>query len=171
MGIDPRAYSSERIPLPDVEWYPLPYISRTSLKMVLNPLPVPESCSHCGPDSPVFLVNNEEIYGRSFGDWPFAYLCPNCERYVGLHPGTDIPLGTLADRSTRDARKKHKKVFHEMASAMKYTRRQAYQALADEMNIPVEQCHWGWFNEKQCEEAGNICNKILDSANGARRKR
>ncbi len=41
-------------------------------------------------------------------DWPWVYICEGCGSYVGMHPFTDIPLGTLADAATREARKECK---------------------------------------------------------------
>ena len=163
MSIDPRAGSPEKIKLPEMEWYPLPYISRRALKRVKNPLPPLETCPTCGPRTPVFLVNNEEIYGREYGEWPYAYLCENCESYVGLHPGTDLPLGKLADRQTRDARKGNKKLFFAMIDQTGMNRSDAYQVLADAMEIPVGECHWGWFDAEQCRKAGQICQSKINS--------
>ena len=89
--------------------------STQALKRVKNPLPVPTICPHC--QSSVALVNNAKVYsGREYGKWPYAYLCENdaCGAYVGLHPNTTIPLGTLATASMRDARKKAKDAFNRM---------------------------------------------------------
>ena len=155
-GADPRAFSESRItPVP-----PLPHISRKALRRVKNPLPVPKDCRYCGMD--VELVNHAEIYGREYGDWPYAYLCRGCLAYVGLHPHTDIPLGTLADRYLRSARKAHKQYFQTLQRKTEWSRKEAYAFLANAMEIPVAECHWGWFEIKQCEQAGAICRDKLE---------
>ena len=46
-------------------------------------------CDYCGHKAA--LVDDSEIYGRSFGHT--AYLCRNCGAYVGCHGRTDKPLG------------------------------------------------------------------------------
>ncbi len=156
MSIDPRAHNPEKLIAP----HPLPYISRKSLKRVKDALPQPETCHYCG--SPVFLLNNSEIYGRSYGDWPYAYKCCGCDSYVGLHPGTDLPLGTLADRETREARKQYKRAFLDVQRHHEWTRRAAYAWLSRRMGIPEEECHWGMFSVDQAQLAGAICAEYLE---------
>lgn len=150
--IDPRASSPERIVPPA----PLPCVSRRALKRVKNPLPVPTECPCCGGE--VRLVNNSEIYnGRSFGEWPYMYLCKPCDAYVGLHPATDIPLGTMATKVGREARKSSKQMFHKLMEIKGFARTQMYEWLAERMKIPVGECHFGWFNEEQSATAEAIC--------------
>ncbi|HWH86187.1 MAG TPA: zinc-finger-containing protein [Pseudomonas sp.] len=145
MQIDPRANSAERLVAPA----PLPHISRRALKRVKNPLPAPTDCRYCA--GAVHLVCNSAIYhGRSYGDWPFAYLCSDCGSYVGLHPDTDVPLGTLANAQLRAARNKSKAAFHAHMKRMGLSRTGAYQWLAAQMGIFVEQCHFGWFELEAC---------------------
>jgi hypothetical protein len=148
MQIDPRANAPERIAAPA----PLPHVSRRALKRVKNPLPAPTDCRYCGDD--VRLVRNSEIYnGRSYGDWPFAYLCRGCRSYVGLHPDTDIPLGTLADDALRAARNRSKSVFHAHIKTSGLGRTAAYKWLAGQMGIEVDICHFGWFEADACDQA------------------
>jgi hypothetical protein len=158
MSIDQRAFKVDKIEPP----HPLPFVSRKALKRVKNPLPAPETCRYCGPNTPVFLGHHDEIYGRAYGEWPYLYLCENCEAYVGLHPFTDIPLGTLANAELRQARKANKAKFITLQRAKSWSRSRAYQWLADQMGIKVEECHWGWFEIGQCEQAGDICNLELE---------
>lgn len=162
MSIDPRAYSNDRLKPPA----PLPVVSRRALKRVKNPLPAPTACPYC--QGPVELVLNAEIYGSSYGGWPYAYLCRPCDAYVGLHPATDIPLGTLADRKLRQARKEYKPLFMAVMRKHGMNRNEGYPWLADKMGIPVEQCHWGWFTLEQCEQAGRICTAALVNREGVR---
>jgi len=157
MSIDPRAFSTEKLEPP----HPLPFVSRKALKRVKNPLPMPESCRYCGPKTSVFIGHHEEVYGlgRSYGDWPYVYLCEDCGAYVGIHPATDIPLGTLANPELRRARKHNKNLFNRMMDTDGLSRSEAYQILAEKLGIPVIECHWGWFDVEQCERAGQICKQ------------
>lgn len=155
-NIDGRAYSEARLVPPE----PLPYVSRKALRRVKDPLPIPRDCRYCGMD--VTLVNHAQIYGREYGDWPYAYWCQHCDAYVGVHPNTDIPLGLLADRYLRSARKAHKRYFQDMQTRARWTRSEAYQYLADKLGIPVSHCHWGWFEIEDCEKAGAICRDKLE---------
>lgn len=125
--------------------------SRTATERVKNPLPAPVECPHCR--SSVSVVRNDEIYGKCYGDWPWAYLCDGCGAYVGMHPFTAIPLGTLANEEQRRARKTCKVDFEVLWKTGRITRDQAYAELADHMGIEKEACHFGWFDVDQCHAA------------------
>lgn len=128
-------------------------------KRVTNPLPAPTECLHCA--AMVALVNNDRIYGREYGDWPWAYLCTGCGAYVGLHPFTAIPLGTLATAEIRDARKRAKAAFNPLWQLNGMSRHQAYERLASAMGISdVNTCHIGWFDADQCEDVVLAVNYI-----------
>ncbi len=111
---------------------------------VKNPLPVPTTCRHC----------NAEIYGREYGEWPWAFLCQNkdCRAYVGLHPLTGISLGTLATASIRSARRRAKDLFNPLWQSGETTRDEAYAWLTEQLGITnVEDCHIGWFDVPECK--------------------
>ena len=155
LGIDPRANSENKIEPP----YPLPFISRRSLKRVKDRLPVPTACSYCSGE--VKLASNEEIYGREYGDWPYCYMCTACRSHVGLHPKTDIPLGTLADASTREARKRAKAAFQEVTLfRFNRDRTAAYHWLGGLMKIDPRTCHFGMFTVRQCNQALGAIQKF-----------
>jgi len=140
----------------------LPFISKSATKRVKDKLPPHEVCPYC--EGRVELVSNEQIYGREYGDWPYVYLCRPCDARVGLHPYTDIPLGTLADNDLREARKSAKEPFQSLWKGpfKRFdSRNEAYKWLASEMNIPLEECHFGWFDEAQCAVAEQICRGML----------
>lgn len=138
----------------------MPESDPRAVKRVVDRVPAPRICHHCG--SPVKLANNSTIYGREFGDWPWVYLCCNrtCGAYVGMHPKTDIPLGTLADAQTREARKRAKAEFNPLWESKRLDRGQAYSRLAAKMGIPVTECHFGWFTVHQCREATLAAREI-----------
>lgn len=135
--------------------------SRRATARVTNPLPAPTCCPNCGDR--VGLVSNKVIYGREYGEWPWAYRCCNaeCDSYVGLHPFTAIPLGTLANAATRAARKKAKAIFNPLWDGGGMTRTEAYTWLAGKLGIEtVDECHIGWFDVATCERAVDICTKM-----------
>ncbi|SEU36388.1 Protein of unknown function [Burkholderia cepacia] len=124
--------------------------SRRATARVKNPLPAPTKCPYDG--GPVEIVNNSAIYGRKYGEWPWAFLCRSCRAYVGLHPFTKIPLGTLADGPTRDARKRAKAAFNPIWESGRMTRTDAYIWLARRLGIANhEECHIGWFDVATCD--------------------
>jgi len=131
--------------------------SRKRIKRVLNPLPAPTHCPYC--DSPVGMSSNIQVYGQTYGTWPWIFLCTNpfCMAYVGMHPFTNIPLGTLADKRTREARKKAKEVFNPLWQSARMTRTEAYKWLASRLAIDPGECHIGWFDAETCHQVVRIC--------------
>jgi len=135
--------------------------SRRATARVTNPLPVPTICPYC--NGPVQLVSNRVIYGREYGEWPWAYRCcdTDCDSYVGLHPFTAIPLGTLANAATRNARKRAKAVFNPMWQNGTMTRNDAYAWLAAQLGIAnKDECHIGWFDVDRCMTVVEVCNNL-----------
>lgn len=68
-------------------------------------------CPYCG--SPAKLTTSQQIYGSNF-DYGAMWCCVNyplCHAYVGCHPGTEIPLGRLANKELREAKKKAHAAF------------------------------------------------------------
>ena len=156
--IDPRASSAESLETKA----PLPLISRRALNRIKHPAAIPSACNCCGV-SGVELVDNSEIYnGKSYGEWSYAYLCRSCGAYVGLHPGTDIPLGTLADKPLRDDRQKGKAVFNQLWRDY-MSRNQAYAWLAEAMRVDPKDCHFGLFDSEQCLQARILCTQYIKS--------
>lgn len=130
--------------------------SRKATARVRNVLPIPVACNLCS--GPVEVITHIELYGQLYGEWPFAYRCQDCGAYVGMHPFTNIPLGTLADAEIREARKKCKPAFDKLwKHRHDFDRLSAYEWLAHEMGMPTEQCHFGWFTAEQCYKAKAIC--------------
>lgn len=130
-----------------------------AVERVKNPLPAPQFCPIC--EDHVDVRHHQEIYGAEFGDWPWMYACDSCDARVGMHPGTNIPLGTLADEETREARKRCKEPFESLYKTGKMSRSQAYQALADKLGIPKEECHFGWFDVAMCERAAKAAREVF----------
>ena len=138
--------------------------SRRAIARVLNPIPAPTVCPYCA--SPVSIEGNSAVYGKPYGHWPWVYLCQGegCCAYVGMHPFTNIPLGTLADEATRSARKLSKELFNPLWARGEGTmsRTEAYEWLAAQLGIPVAECHFGWFDVAMCRRAYRA---ILDRDN------
>jgi len=117
-------------------------------------LPVPENCRFC--TGKVELVNNAAFYGGKEYGWPLAYCCSSCGARVGTHPGTDIPLGTLADKVTIKARiEAHDAIGQLWKGKTAWHRAQAHQALAKAMGRRV--AHISWMDEQECRRVVELC--------------
>lgn len=152
-GADPRCHSAERIQPP----HPLPHVSRRALRRVKDRVEPPTCCPYCSGS--VELVRNDTIYGRAYGDWPYAYLCRACDAFVGLHPETDLPLGTLANRELREARKRSKSLWQAITRMKQLNRNDAYRWLAERMGIAKQDCHFGHFDLERCQKAFTVCQQ------------
>lgn len=127
---------------------------------VKDKLPKITKCEHCGGS--VNIVKNSEIYGRCYGEYPWAYMCDSCMAYVGIHKDTDIPLGTLATKEIRDARKECKPYFFRMIEELELSRGKAYKMLADKLKINPSECHFGMFDVEMCNKAKVACLELID---------
>lgn len=135
-------------------------IDPRAVERVKDKLPIPTSCRFCG--GVVTLESNSVVYGQEYGKWPYMYLCADCRAYVAVHPKTDIPMGTLANEAIRQSRKQAKSMFIEWREVcLHYNRSDAYDALAKLLGIPVNICHFGWFDVEGCNRAIEVMRKDL----------
>lgn len=114
-------------------------------------------CDYCGRRAE--FVDSSIVYGRSYG---MIYLC-RCKpgyAFVGVHKGTDRPLGRLADAGLREWKKRAHAAFDPIWKEGRFRGRRnaAYAWLSEQMNLPVEKTHIGMFDEKQCEQVVQICH-------------
>lgn len=136
--------------------------------------PIPTVCPYCG--SPVFLTSNAEVYGKAYGNGK-CYKCTVCDSYVGVHDhkvnGAYIPLGRLANRELRELKKQCHALFDPTWQKDKRLNRdKAYGRLANRLGIPIEECHFGWFDKDRLLRALEILrspgwHKGVSSDNGA----
>ena len=117
----------------------------------LKAVKVGKLCPYCKGKTE--LVTGDVIYPHRTDLYKkYFWICKPCDAYVGTHPGTDKPLGRLADENLRSAKRRAHAAFDPLWKSGKMTRKQAYQWLADQMQIAVEDCHIGWFDERLCLE-------------------
>lgn len=93
------------------------------------------------------------------------YCCTQCNAYVGVHKKSGKPLGTLANNTLRDARRKAHVAFDPLWQDKKssMTRREAYTWLADTLGIAFKDCHIALFDLTTCGHVVNLAtNKIIE---------
>jgi hypothetical protein len=118
-------------------------------------------CPYCSGNSE--LIDSKLIYGKSYAN---MYYCGKCDAYVGVHQGTKISLGRLANKELRICKKKAHNVFDpmwrkkmELENISKYEARTlGYKWLSKEMGIESKFCHIGMMNVEQCREVIKICS-------------
>ena len=121
----------------------------------------PTVCNLCG--GPVIYTSNAEIYGREYGSGK-CYLCTQCRAYVGTHkPRPREALGILADARMRAGKMACHSLFDSLwkGKGKAGKKRQAlYAWLAKQMEIPVGECHFGYFTLEQLKQAYRILEKV-----------
>lgn len=114
-------------------------------------------CQYC--NKPAALVDSSVIYGSSYG---MIYLCGDCNAYVGVHKGTERPLGTLANEETREWRRRAHKVFDPLWRQNVFTsRRTAYRWLAKALG--VREVHIGASDIETCRKIIQACEDKITS--------
>ena len=93
-----------------------------------------------------------DLYNKMF------YQCEDCEAYVGCHPGTDKPLGRLANAQLRRAKSAAHAVFDPIWKNGSKQRGEAYAWLAAQLSIDKNDCHIGMFDVGTCQRVIEICN-------------
>lgn len=115
-------------------------------------------CHLCG--GKVELVENRVMYGINLG-WPWIWLCQTsvCRAYVGCHANTYQPLGTLADRQTRAARKAAYAALHAYCdkSGMPYADAKGWVAI--QLQLPESRSGIGWLSIAQCQRLITLCER------------
>lgn len=112
-------------------------------------------CPYCG--SPAVFTDSAEIYnGKSYG---MIYLCRPCRAFVGVHMGTNIPKGPLANESLRNARKRAHAAFDRIWQEGIMSRNEAYRQAADALMI--ENLHIGGLDEDGCAAIIEYASKLF----------
>ena len=115
-------------------------------------------CPYCSNEAP--LVDGSVIYPHrpDLHSKPF-YQCAPCDAYVGCHPGTEKPLGRLANAELRRAKMAAHAAFDPLWRNGKQKRGNAYKWLAEQLGIAKRQCHIGYFDVDTCNRVKIICQE------------
>ena len=119
-------------------------------------------CQYCG--GTVVLRSADGIY-RDNPNHTMLYVCsnyPHCDAYVRTHPGTNIPVGTLANRKLRMLRNEAHHQFDQLYRSGIMSKQDAYLWLTDLLQMPLSKAHIGYLGEYYCHEASAESKKLLD---------
>ena len=90
-----------------------------------------------------------------------VYVCsryPECNSYVGVHPGTNIAKGTLADKQLRFKRIQAHQTFDQIWKNHILSKSNAYRWIADKFCLTAKEAHIGEFDLYMCEQL--ICESM-----------
>jgi hypothetical protein len=125
------------------------------------------TCPYCGAVAE--LADSSVIYGESYGK---VWICPDyprCDSFVGCHGGTDKPLGRMANRELRTAKKAAHTAFDALWRAKikqqgcpkAFARGAGYRWLSKQLGVPVQECHIGMFDVALCQQVVQVCKPYL----------
>ncbi len=87
------------------------------------------------------------------------YRCVPCRAHVGCHPGTDQPLGRLANAELRKAKMAAHEAFDPIwRGKPKGARGEAYGWLSRELGVDRSDCHIGMFDVAMCQRVVAVCS-------------
>ena len=95
------------------------------------------------------------------------YVCskfPACDSYVRVHPGTKIPMGTMANRQLRALRNEAHHYFDQLYKRGLMSKEDAYQWLASILAAPLGQAHIGYLGEYYCKQVIEASKQQLENA-------
>lgn len=124
------------------------------------------TCHYCGKEAE--LVTGKDIYPTRKDLWNKNFWrCLPCKAYVGCHAKNKKynhsgkePLGILANAALRHFKREAHAVFDKIWKEKKMSRKDAYKWLAHKLNIPKEECHIGYFDNKTILKAIKICKEM-----------
>lgn len=123
-------------------------------------------CRYCQQPARLVLIGGEGYpYGRDYGP---MWVCPPCKAWVGCHPGTEKPLGGLANAELRALKIKAHAAFDPLwqgkmrrdGCSKGKARRAGYAWLAAQLGIDVKKCHIGYMNMDECQRVVQICDAL-----------
>ncbi len=121
-------------------------------------------CPHCGAIA--VLRPASEIY-HDPERTDRLYVCsnyPRCESYVSTYPGTNVPMGTLANGDLRNLRIKAHRKFDAVWKSRIMSRENAYRWISEMFSIPLRDAHIAMFGEYRCRELIRECDRVLANA-------
>lgn len=118
----------------------------------------PPACLHCDSEGELVAGSILEPTRTNVADKWF-YVCPACkDSRVGCHGTSQTPMGMMANRETRLARRDTHTAFDAAWSRLGLTRFAAYRILASQMGLAAEHCHIANFTVDQCQQVVQICD-------------
>ena len=129
-------------------------------------------CPYCG--STAILKDASYVYGHHSSGGK-VYVCshyPACDSYVGVHQGTSLPKGslanrtlrrkgTLANRTLRKKRIRAHQVFDQIWKQEIFSKPEAYRWLADKFCLETRQAHIGKFSDYMCDQLIKEASRVL----------
>lgn len=120
-------------------------------------------CRYCEQSAQLVRYGDAEYPYR--GDYGPLWACVPCAAWVGCHPGTETPLGRLADAELRAAKQAAHAAFDPIwrrqiaaeGCTKSHARKAAFTWLAEQLGQPVKKTHIGFMDLEECRRVVEIC--------------
>ena len=119
-------------------------------------------CPYCG--STVILRSADGVYHDNHRG-TMLYVCsnyPKCDAYVRTHPGTNIPVGVLANHELRALRNEAHRHFDKLYLSGMMSKQDAYLWLAGILQVPLSKAHIGFLGEYYCRQVIESSQTMLE---------
>lgn len=120
-------------------------------------------CPYCGRRA--VLQKATVVYKEHALD-EYLYICsnyPECDAYVGVHKGTMLPKGSLAQGDLRHKRILAHRCFDTIWKKGILSKKNAYRWMQDIFCLSSEQAHIGQFSEYMCDQIIAESKKVLEN--------
>lgn len=110
-------------------------------------------------------IDNEKVRKAKQEKNRKSYVCsnfPECDAYVRVHAGTNIPVGSLANHELRSLRRTAHHYFDQLHLSGYMSKQDAYKWLADLVMAPMSEAHIGHLGEYYCKLVIEESRKLLD---------
>ncbi|MBP3595289.1 MAG: hypothetical protein J6J44_12215 [Lachnospiraceae bacterium] len=118
-------------------------------------------CPYCGRNA---VLRSARYVYKDAAFEKNLYVCsgyPECDAYVGVHEGTQVPKGTLANGDLRHKRIEAHRLFDAIWKNGVFSRKDAYRWMQDVFCLTDTQAHIGEFSEYRCDCLIEECRKVL----------
>ena len=121
----------------------------------------------CGAPTAAVLLCTEVQTGSTatIPEGP-CFMCvpaiPECDSYVRVHAGTNIPVGSMANHELRTLRRTAHHYFDQLYESGYMSKQDAYQWLADLIMAPLSEAHIGHLGEYYCKQVIEESRKLLE---------
>ena len=117
-------------------------------------------CPYCG--GKVTFRSADGIYTENKFN-TMLYVCsnyPRCDSYVRAIPGTDIPVGSMANPKLRRLRLDAHRALSDIVKTGIMTDKESYEWLQRLLQLSKDDAHIGCLNEFTCKQVIAECEKI-----------
>ncbi|MCE9968436.1 zinc-finger-containing protein [Aeromonas taiwanensis] len=110
----------------------------------------PKDCRYCG--APLELVRKQVVYPAALAK-AMIYRCNRdaCDSYVSCREGTDIAIGSVANRETRLARREAHASINTLIDSGRMNKHEAYAWMQHLLSLPYTRRGIGWLDEHECK--------------------